>query len=356
LDTLPAELILSIADFLRPHERALLSLCNKHPRAVMSRPSFASPTCVSRTGFLALFARNLPEHVHCTSCSSLHLRESIDPPASLTHPQNLDGKHGLLLDDSSWALSLNGALHTVVYRFRLIHLQLAMKRYYDGPEHGVTTEWLSYIQVNRDSTTAGTRLFSADAEILPGPRLCLRIQTWVLGELDCIRTPRFPFCNHLFVNDMRDADILVKDNRGPNYILHRYPRPVYYRCPVCAMDFEARIIPCGNDGDAFIVTMWLDLGSGLVDDEEQWYRHVNGPVLWTWDHHTLRPQGRGTTAMAHERSRRFTYQDLTRRNCHLLHRQEYEQQMNQVVEQEWILQHNYRVPYLKTNLEGCSTQ
>ncbi|RAK73769.1 uncharacterized protein BO72DRAFT_517480 [Aspergillus fijiensis CBS 313.89] len=348
LSSLHIELLYMIADFLLPQDEASLSICSHHLYNIFGCFPFPCRQTASRNIFLQRMARDLPEYVYCTSCYCLHSKNTLGPPGPLNQPSILWNKHGILDYDHSWALRRTTVAFSAAYRFRGIHLHLALKRYHCGPAHGVSTKWLSYIQVNRDPATPGTKLFSADVQILPKlHRVCLRIQTWFLANpnnLYYMWTIPFPLCDHLFVPDFDDIRYCMQDNRQAGCLPDKYPHPEFYRCPHCKMKFEIRLVSCGNDGDAFVITRYLNLGSGGVHQEYKWQRHVGGSVLSTYDNFTLQPQGWGEMILEHESSNGLSYQDLTHRNGRLLYQRAYEREMDQLLEGEWVLQQDERLP------------
>jgi hypothetical protein len=66
-----------------------------------------------------------------------------------------------------------------LYRFRLAHPVLAMKRYHHGPAHGIPLDTLSYTEVTATAAMF-TTLFSVEPRICPAkqgpPALILQLQ------------------------------------------------------------------------------------------------------------------------------------------------------------------------------------
>ena len=100
-----------------------------------------------REQFLNTFARDLPSWFYCHSCSHLH---PLDRIARLVpcgyYSQEL------------WCSKFNckGAIYPFgnyrglfpYYRISFHHLQLVMRRHYLGPGYGISTDDLSFVQVN----------------------------------------------------------------------------------------------------------------------------------------------------------------------------------------------------------------
>ena len=185
LRTLPSELLLMIALQLPPPDAASFALINRRLSMLIGPiywPRLRTGAVVPghREQFLNTFARDLPSWFYCHSCSHLHPLDRIRPPGPFDEPSN-----------PLWCPQANfeGSIYPYVdvlgsfpyYRILFHHLQLVMRRHYLGPGYGISTDDLSFVQVNEhgESELRGRRttLFSAEARVCTEPaRLCLHIQ------------------------------------------------------------------------------------------------------------------------------------------------------------------------------------
>lgn len=167
------------------------------------------------------------------------------------------------------------------------HVQLAMKRYRHGPEHGISTESLSYVEVQisgkKKDPERMTTLMSVEARVsLKTTALCLRIQ-----QLMFLRTSDpeklltsielVGICDHL--NSWTEPiSQLAKSELGSRCTNIKSPISTSVKkCRKCNTDFQIEIRTLGDEGLAFVITKWLDLGSGLTPTDIKWsyYRLEN---------------------------------------------------------------------------------
>lgn len=114
------------------------------------------------------------------------------------------------------------------YLFTFPHPQLAMKQHYHGPEHGISTESLSFTEVQISSDKEYEEriktLVSVEARIcrLKLASLCLRIQQWALispTDHNWIDTCDMILCkarfmsisDHLRISDFSEMCSLIRD-------------------------------------------------------------------------------------------------------------------------------------------------
>lgn len=285
---LPLEILEMIRHYLSPNDTASLILCNHTLlRALGNRHwSLLRPGKDNneyRESFLTTLTRDLPGHFFCHGCFRLHLRDDLGSPGPAFQPE----KRWLCVKEQVgehlWRCV---HAHPVLswYEFTFHHLQLAMKRHHHGPGHGISTESLSFteVQISRDEDEAGrvTTLLSVEARICPEPTsLCLRIQHWALvssPKRDTIhsRTEFVEICAHITARSPELSQLVeskLKLRRtGPEY---RAGADVT-KCRFCNTDFQVEIKDFGDEGLALVVTKWLDLGPGLTPMDTRWRVHL----------------------------------------------------------------------------------
>jgi hypothetical protein len=286
---LPLDVLHLIADHLAANDIACLTLCNRMLRQALGKKSsslqYAEPE--HREAFLTTIARDLPAHFYCYICRRLHVREEFLP----MHPVNRSGDR---CTDSHyrWRLSHSFDVHwgwPSFYDFTFNHLQLAMKRYYHGPEHGLATENLSYTEVaiseEPNEHDRVTTLLSVDAAVLRGASasLCLRIQHWVRVHdtkrnalVDHTRK-KFGICYDVTFESPAISDWIQE---GPTMMARcseesvpEIPSGPFHRCRICNVQFRLDRYDFGQEGIAVVVTKWLDLGAGLSPEDPKWNAH-----------------------------------------------------------------------------------
>ncbi|KAE8352213.1 hypothetical protein BDV28DRAFT_161908 [Aspergillus coremiiformis] len=335
LDDLPTELLDMVAEYLSLSDRACLSLCNRRLLSVYGYRHPFPQRRSFRSTLLTRLSRDLPSAVYCHDCLVLHRQESIAPPGPAWQPSRC---HAIPHTPVAFWCSF-GLNWATLYQFHHLHLQLAMKRYYCGPSHGVSTDSLRYIEVQRERSL--TCLLSVDAQIIEGPSLCLRVQTWALAmELLHQNLGQMWICAHLRLRDPSVAQIVRRSFIGD---VDYGPVPNTYRCQACGVDFQIKIASCGFDGVALIITKWLELGPGLVPTEIRWRRHLPGTYSLTNDEAI---QSNGYIRSQFERKTEFPLKALTDRNHLLLKRRAYTRLLDWWKPNCWILQGNKRLPLL----------
>ncbi|KAF7589337.1 hypothetical protein BBP40_004452 [Aspergillus hancockii] len=96
-----------------------------------------------------------------------------------------------------------------LYQLNYMHLQLAMKKHYFGAAHGILTDSLAYIEIQPSTRNSLTTLLSADAQISRKPRMCLRIQIWVIeSNFRCESLHPTSIYGHLNTLDLAIAPII----------------------------------------------------------------------------------------------------------------------------------------------------
>ncbi|KAK2750407.1 hypothetical protein FQN57_003887 [Myotisia sp. PD_48] len=198
------------------------------------------------------------------------------------------------------------------YSLSSLHLQLAMERYYYGPEHGISTDSLSFLEVVIERDRSFCSLLSVDARICQGPSLCLRIQSWaIIGRSGIDGLHRIDLCIHHDTADKTIPQTLQCKSDAYNQAIFT-KEPYSLECRACGIEFQLEISNSENEDRALVITKWLNLGSSPSD--EKWTRHHK------YGHLDLKDPipSIGQTRSRFEMERGQSYDELTARNKSLL--------------------------------------
>jgi hypothetical protein len=288
LINLPPEILQMITEHLSPIDTASLVLCNHALLRALGNRHWSSlrpgkDNEEYRELFLTTLTRDLPGHFFCHHCSSLHLRDDLGPPGPALQPENR-----LLCVKKQPGPDLWRCVraHPSIswYRFAFPHLQLAMKRHHHGPGHGVSTESLSFTEVqvsgDEDEAERVTTLLSVEARISPEPiSLCLRIQQWALisstkRDIILSKTKFVMICDHMTTRSSEISRLIESKLEPRRTEFECRICPDVLKCRYCNTDFQVEIKDFGDEGLALVITKWLDLGSGLTPMDTRWRVHL----------------------------------------------------------------------------------
>ena len=347
LPMLPSELLLMIALQLPLPDAVNFALVNRRLSMLIGPtywPRLRTDVVIPghREQFLNTFARDLPSWFYCHSCSHLHPIDRIPPTGPFDKPSN-----------SLWCSEANfrGILDPyqnesfLHYQISYHHLQLAMRRHYLGPGYGISTNDLSFVQVNElgESELKGRRttLFSVEARVCTGPaRLCLRIQEWAVLhtnvlELAVKRAKCVGVCDHhngeeseMFQLIVSSLDEYLTRSEGPR-------EPKRRICRQCKFVYQLEVLDTGSDGLAIVITKWLDLGSGLTPLDQRWRFHAG---LTHMDDGTDHACDSERCRLEFEQDEGQKQHAITLRNASSLSKQQYRKTMNKISAGVWILQ------------------
>lgn len=338
LEKLPVELLYGIADFLAAPDRCCLSLCSHRLFNILGHNSRLEPKTEHWRIFLQRLSRDLPRHIYCHACSVIHQCEHIKPPGPIWYWHLRLPKHDEL-DKSPWLFwSVNVHPGGSRYAFFHIHVQLAMKRHYCGPTHGISTESLAYVEVQTSASPSLTSLLSVDAQICHGPRLCLRVQNWVLlKDFKPSSLYRIGICVHLNTQDAPIAELIQSESDTRKGSSRKSSNPNIYQCRACGIDYQMETIDCDREGTALVITKWLDLGSGLDPKDSRWTRHFY--PLGTRSLGKIEAiQSDGTLCSHFEQESAVSLDALTHMNASLLERNAFLRKTHQIKCNTWLLQ------------------
>ena len=222
-----------------------------------------------------------------------------------------------------------------------------MRRHYLGPGYGISTDDLSFVQVNEldESELKGRRttLSSVEARVCTEPaRLCLRIQRWAvlhtkILELAVERAKCVRVCRHqskeeseLFQLIMSSLDEHLTRSEGPR-------EPKSRICPRCKFVYKLEVLDTGSDGLAIVITKWLDLGSGLTPLDPRWRFH-KGLTGLRQDDGIDHARDAERCRVEFEKEGGLKQHAVTLRNASYLSKQQYRKTMNRISARVWILQ------------------
>lgn len=220
-----------------------------------------------------------------------------------------------------------------------------MRRHYLGPGYGISTDDLSFMQVNElgESELRGRRttLFSVEARVCTEPaRLYLHIQRWAVLhtnvlELAIERAKCVRVCIHhdaeeseMFQLIISSLDEYLTRSEGPR-------EPKRRICHRCKFIYQLEVLDTGSDGLTIVITKWLDLGSGLTPLDQKW-RFLT--ELTREDDRTDHAGDAERCRLEFEKEEGLKQHAITLRNASYLSKQQYRKTMNKISAGVWILQ------------------
>ncbi|PLN85570.1 hypothetical protein BDW42DRAFT_202409 [Aspergillus taichungensis] len=324
LTDLPPELLWMISEYLSPVDLACLALRNRHLLHTFAGTAFknfsngrtGNPTDDARIQLLSRLSCDLPQYHLCFICLRLHLWKKAGLPSVYYFKIH---RRADVLDSTNWYLieHLSLAHHPSysLYRFHFVHLQLAMRRFYYGPEFGIPVEALLYTEIKASrfkskgppllqppinkASEGDTQkdnmmvLFSAEARICSAPpALCLRTQDIAVVTRQnlprlwpCRENGPMKVCRHIPTFDPGFDDILASQIR--RYRSATSPRVPADEgsCDKCNTPWQLEIRTLDETHASLILTIWMDLGPGLSVEDPQWkYRLFNVPPSLSAEH------------------------------------------------------------------------
>jgi hypothetical protein len=291
---LAPELLLSISDFLPPVDLRCFFVCNRRLYVLLSRQMNQSPplTPDDKFSILTRLERDIPPYFACKFCNLLHRYDGsesfglsgIYPERTCQLPCVQYGprpKHWF----SKWdTLVIHHWRSLYMQEMSFLHLKLVMRRFYYGPESGISTGSLSHTQVteycHRPARNEVIWLFSQEAQICTKPLgLYLRIQDILLFPewRDLIDEPYASCFDPLVVcpHDMNFRQditpILRSHDTREKGVLDK--SKIFAFCNMCSTTCDVEL--CEIDSKkALVMTRWLNLGPGLDEEDPLWKSHT----------------------------------------------------------------------------------
>ena len=266
----------------------------------------------TRVDFLARLSRDLPPYYFCHICERLHLWQRVALPGRRFQlPRCVKG---WTIDDFYLLEPMKPAIYTQEcrHRFYFVHLQLAMRRFYYGPNFGIPVESLFYTQVGIEPLSPpyawfnlgpwGTQrldldymtvLKSFEARICPAPPTptpCLRIQELRVATRQNISrmssdrgSKALKVCHHLgswgpsppgFQDFQQFLVSFIDQYRSDptrKYLVHQQQR-----CEKCNTSWKLEIRDLWENHVCIVSTRWINLGPGLTPNDARWRLHQSG--------------------------------------------------------------------------------
>lgn len=353
LMNLPSEILQIIIEYLSPADRASLTLCSHVLLWALGNKYWSSLRSGKededyRESFLTTLARDLPGHFFCHHCSRLHLWHEVGPPGPALQPKN---RLPCVEDQLELWRCVRAHLSMSRYRFVFPHLQLAMRRHYYGPGHGIPTESLSFtevqVHIDEDKPEQVTTLLSVEARICLEPTsLSLRIQQWALidsakRDLMLLKTKFVMVCDHVTTRSAEISRLIEsKLKRHHTESVCRLDSEVL-KCRYCNIDFQVQIKEVGNEGTALVITKWLDLGPGLTPMDTTWRVHLARDR----DAEIGKSRKAGAIRLRFESEPGLSQNSLSHQNASYLIEKRFKGAMDHWYDRTWILQAGKRLPF-----------
>ena len=355
LRALPSELLLMIALQLPLSDAASFALVDRRLSVLIGPTSWprlrkSAVATGHREQFLSTLALDIPSWFYCHSCSHLHPRDCVGPPGPLNRPSKpllcrSTNPEAPLSDYMSLCRGLS------FYSFTFHHLQLVMLRHYRGPGYGISTNELSFLQVDEfgEKLPRGkiTTLLSVDARVCAQPaRLCLRVQTWAVlhtrdQDLAFERSQRVSVCPHLMAKYGEIAQLIGSSLDEYSKRAQKPQGPNLRRCRSCKFSYQLQVLDTVSDGLAIVITKWLDLGSGLTPMDPKWRGFA---AAFQVGHQESEQAGEAEKCMMDfEKEEGMVQQALTTRNASYLIDQRYKDTISDRYCGAWILQAGQRM-------------
>jgi hypothetical protein len=269
-ETLPFELVISIAKYLSPSDAASFALSGRRIRAVLGNQHLDSlrPEASDEPSRL-----QMPLDIACDSCLMHHqlLSERHRDVLYARREEPLDE-----VDDDeivAMCLSLSESFVDITFRSVMklhcygINCQKLLALFADvdtGHLPGVTNQWASACRISNG-------------------RLIFRHQNWILhpaGATSYSLPPsgaRLIVCPHYNILHERFNDKLscrLDHWRDAQRNMSCSVCSGLFQCTYCPTEFQIDVKDFGAVGVALVVTRWLDLGEGRSALDPSWDRHL----------------------------------------------------------------------------------
>lgn len=263
-DKLAPETIQAIAELLPPISNACLALCSRTLNRIIGTQSWAiiHSQREDHLEFCELLGRDLPEHVFCRLCLTIH------------RPSKLGGH------------CEKDVFHENQLHFRFLDFQLAMQRHHLGLTMNSFLEGLSIIST--EARAGYMYQYTTEARIV-STSLLIRSQQWFMlppGQaVDFPRDKITNVCSHLVHRPSRPDDspdrlgalLRCRVQYNPNIMRCRLIECTgIKKCWYCNTEIQTDVKEFPNQGTAIVITAWRDFGEGRTPKDSIWrYQTAN---------------------------------------------------------------------------------
>ena len=269
LESLPVELLQSIAGYLSLSSAASFALSSKYIWYVMGSQYWhqlrSQP--FEYKIFHGLLEKTMTGHWLCYECLTFHPKPKLDSSSRyyFSLPAWKCDK-----DDFRYLQSPDTyPLLPISY----LKLRMAMNRHLLGPEHG---EGLAFFSTSacRDSFRDGRCSASTEAVIVAN-ELYMRCQTRtaIPNSKDFKYIQWQSICPHITIYNPRPMKPIIKCLLSHRNTGSCEKCQALRQCRYCNTEFKIQISRFGSDGHILEITYWKNFGAGRSDGDPKWARH-----------------------------------------------------------------------------------
>ncbi|KAF5873389.1 putative f-box domain protein [Botrytis fragariae] len=274
---LPAEIIRMIAGLLPDNYAACLTLCSRSMREIlgdrclkaMKNPPPQTFNFMRKVemNFVALLAKDLPQHFACFECARIHRARTIK------WPNNITDRLGCVQCTRS-RQNIYCLKFLSPFEIHFPQVYLATKQHRSGIDIGFPLEAFRHQEVTHDQSTNITSLLSVDARFVSN-ELLLRSQIWILvPQSRKDRTNENLGHGGLSTRVCKHSERYSLEFMVSELVRSTSSRTRTAQCHQCWMDLGIRRKHCGDAGTAIIITKWINLGAGLDPNDGKWQSHI----------------------------------------------------------------------------------
>ncbi|KAI9746684.1 MAG: hypothetical protein M1818_000398 [Claussenomyces sp. TS43310] len=274
LFSLPHEIICEIANILPPSSAAALTFCNRSLLEILGTQYWQRCSLKRFRGeklaLLALLCKDSIDEINCHRCVRLHKTG-----------------HGSTLRACYYDDMRRGAWNVFREGFQFIDMQMAMKLYNLGRDPSpilrrmaATRQWLPSKKFLYDSLEVHEPRIRAYSF---GPAQFLwRSQYWLLWPprrplrrrrferlVNCEPERKIVCCHMSLLKSWHLLEDFACEMRGKDGLRHSYTD----QCGYCATDFQVDVKDLGRGRKAFVLTRWMNLGSGSSPFDRAYWSH-----------------------------------------------------------------------------------
>ncbi|KAK5347489.1 hypothetical protein LTR06_010389 [Exophiala xenobiotica] len=271
---LPAELLLTITDFLDKEYQVLLSLSCKRLRVLLnSRLDLSLHDMSIKLRFLQYLEHDYPEHLTCRTCGFLYSwKQSQRVTRKLGCPRSRDHPLDVSLASDAW--------HTLVGTLTVSRqvVELILRGLERGPQHGLPLSYLSKSSTDPNGNIIRTN----EARLVDGQLLLAsRWETEIDSNSDSSRernkAERFnkALCVHKYQNTLvyrtwQPIEQAVASMTGSELVTAS-------KCPFCATDYSLQVRNGTGGRTTILLNVWRNYGRAGETTLESEQMFINLP-------------------------------------------------------------------------------